>query len=132
MATTKTILLNALEARLETITAVKKVTQVLELPAEARNWAPYIGIVDMGERVAIEDATHVRYALTVGLIILKRGTDLNTLIDSVRAIVLSATTTTAIGALNIKLAAIGPVTSIQADDFAAVRMQCEILYASAK
>ena len=129
MATTKTALITAISAELSTISGVKKVAYILELPDNARSWAPYIGIVAAGaETPTVVDTTHVRYMLPIELIVLYPNASIDTLIDAIRDVLLDTSFATTIGALDVRLINVGKVTVLEADDFSSTRIRFEVIY----
>jgi hypothetical protein len=132
MATTKTILIEAIRLQLAAVSGVKKAAYILELPDNARQLAPYIGLVAGAEAPVVVDSTHVRHTLNLDLILIHKGLAIDTLIDSVRALMLTTATATTVGALEIHYLGIGQVTILAADDYSQARMRFEILYSSVK
>jgi len=101
-------------------------------PAEARKWSPYAGLISSTEEVIVEDATHIRYELDVNLILLKKGRDIENLLDAVKSLLYTNSLAVTIGALHIKIIGQEEVALIDADSYSSTRIVITITYVSTK
>ena len=131
MANIRNTMLAALETRLSAVSGVKLATTALRTPDQARANVPYVGIVSMGETVAVEDSTNIRYRWTVSLIVQDEGRDVELLIDKVKDSMLDGMAA-AIGAKALKLTAVSEVNTVEADNYSSARLTFEIIYVSEK
>jgi hypothetical protein len=132
MDNTKTTILNNLVDELAGITTVAKSTRILLTPNEARQHSPYIGLIAGSEEVVVEDTTDVRYELEVNLILLKRGRDIEVMLDLVKQRLYDSTLATTIGALQIKIIGQEEVALIDADKYSSTRIAAIITYVASK
>ena len=132
MANTKTTILDNLVEQLATITGIAKSTRILLTPNEARQHSPYIGPIAGSEEAIVEDATDVRYELEVNLILLKKGRDIETMLDDVKQLLYDSTLTATIGVLQIKIIGQEEVALIDADKYSSTRIAAIITYVASK
>jgi len=109
-----------------------KATRILLTPAEARKWSPYAGLIAGSEEVIVEDITDVRYELDVNLILLKRGRDIEEMLDIVKNLLYADTLATSIDALQIRIIGQEEVALIDADKYSSTRIVMTITYVSTK
>jgi len=128
MAHVKKTFLDALVTYLEALSTVTKATRQLLPPAEARKWAPYIGILDNNEELVLEDATHVRFETNVDLIMLCFGDNMEEMLDSIKTAVYSGDMATSIQVADIRLIGDEPVILIDEDRYSSVRVALNITY----
>jgi len=132
MANTKTGILEALAEELATVSDVAKATRILLTPNEARRHSPYIGLIAGAEEVVVEDITDVRYELEVNLILLKKGRDIETMLDDVKQLLYDSTLAATIGALQIKIIGQEEVALIDSDAYSSTRIAAIITYVASK
>ena len=131
MANIRDTMLGILELELSAVADVKLASRRLKTPGEARASVPYIGIISMGESVAVEDSTDIRYRWAVALIVQDKGHDVELLIDKVKDKMLDGMAA-AMGAKAIKLTAVSEVNTVEADEYSSARLTFEIIYVSEK
>lgn len=132
MANTKTSILNALVTQLKASPAVATATRVLLEPQEARTKTPYVGLISGTETVAVEDATQVRMELDVSIILLKRGRDIEEMLDAVKNVLYSSSLASTIGALQVRKVGQEEVALIDADKYSSTRILVVITYVATK
>lgn len=132
MANKKTSVLDALVAQLQSPAAVTKATRVLLTPVDARKNSPYAGLISGTEEVVVEDATHVRYELDVNVILLKRGRDVEEMLDAVKNLLYGGALAAAIGALQIRIIGQEEVALVDADKYSSTRIVATITYVATK
>jgi len=132
VANTKTNILDALVVQLGNLSAITKATRILLAPVQARKWSPYAGLIAGAEEVVVEDATHVRYELDVDLILLKKGRDIEELLDIVKNLLYSDALAVLIGALQIRIIGQEEVALIDADSYSSTRIAITITYVATK
>lgn len=132
MAHKKTTILDALVTQLESISAVAKATRILLAPAEARKNAPYVGLIAGTEEAIVEDSTHIRYELDVNIILLKRGRDIEEMLDAVKVLLYTDSLATTIGALQIRIVGQEEVALIDSDAYSSTRIVAVITYVVTK
>lgn len=132
MAHTKTSILDALADELGALTEVAKATRILLTPADARKNAPYAGLIAGTEEVIVEDATDIRYELDVDIILLKRGQDIEIMLDAVKELLYSNDIADDIGALQIRIIGQQEVALVDADNYSSTRIAATITYVVAK
>lgn len=132
MANKKTSILDTLVTQLGNLSAVTKATRVLLTPADARKHSPYAGLIAGTEEVVVEDATHVRYELDVDIILLKKGRDIETMLDAVKGLLYTSTLATTIGALQIRVIGQEEVALVDADSYSSTRIVVTITYVATK
>jgi hypothetical protein len=101
-------------------------------PAEARKNSPYAGLISGTEEVVVEDTTDVRYELDVNVILLKRGRDIEKMLDAVKNLLYSTATTAAIGALQVQIIGQEEVALVDADKYSSTRIAVTITYVAVK
>ena len=129
MADTKETLLDSLVSMLGAIPSVT-CTRRLKTPQAARDAAPYIGLLASAEEVIVRDSTHTRWGLTVDLILIVYGEDIEDLIVDVKNIIQSDTLPT--GALQMLLVGQEPVNLITDDAYSSSRIVVDILYITSR
>ena len=144
MSNTKVTMIDALVAQLNTISGIGLATRDLLTPANARKNTPYIGVITGDEVKLVEDDAKVRWALTVDLIVLVKGDNVEEWIDKVKSLVfapgvpsplpspLPDTLATTIGALHVSVEGQNEVALVNADDCSSTRMVLLIIYVSDK
>lgn len=132
MAHTKRTILDNLVTQLNSISAITKATRILLTPADARKYSPYAGLISGSEEVVVEDDTHIRYEVDVNIILLKKGRDIEDMLDSVKNLLYSNTLATTIGALQIKVIGQEEVALVDADHYSSTRIICIITYVATK
>ncbi len=129
---TKTSVLDALVTQLQGVTGITTATRVLLTPAEARKKSPYAGLIASTEEVVVEDSTHVRYELDVDVILLKKGRDIETLLDAVKNLLYSTSLAATIGAKQIRIVGQEEVALVDADQYSSTRIAMTITYVATK
>jgi hypothetical protein len=132
MANTKTGILDALTIQLGGMLTVATATRILLSPASARKKAPYIGLIAGPKEMIVEDTTDVRFELDVDLILLKKGRDIEIMLDSVKQLLHTDSLAVTIGALQISIIGQEEVALIDADSFSSTRVVATITYVSSK
>jgi len=132
MANTKTTILDNLVEQLATITGIAKSTRILLTPNEARQHSPYIGLIAGSEEAVVEDITDVRYELEVNLILLKKGRDIETMLDDVKQLLYDSTLAATIGALQVRIIGQEEVALIDSDVYSSTRIAAIITYVASK
>lgn len=125
-------MLDALATALEVSDEVKKATRVLLTPEMSRKYQPYVGMIATSEEKIIEDTTGVRWEVDVDFILLKKGKDIESLIDGVKEILFSANTVATIGALHISFIGGEAVAIVNDDDYSSTRIATTITYVVTK
>lgn len=132
MANKKTTVLDLLVAELATVPSLAKVTRILLLPAEARKQSPYAGLITGAEEVVVEDATDVRFELDVDIILMRKGRDIEKLIDDVKNLLYGSMLAGDIGALQLRIVGQEPVALLDADLYSSTRIVAVITYVATK
>lgn len=132
MANKKTTVLDLLVTELTTVSSLTKATRILLLPADARKQSPYAGLIAGSEEVVVEDATDVRYELDVDIILMRKGRDIEKLIDDVKNLLYGPTLAGDIGALQIRIVGQEPVALLDADFYSSTRIVAIITYVATK
>jgi len=132
MANTRVTMLTALATALEGLTGVNKATLDLVSPIEQRQFAPYVGVLASTERLMAEDATKALYDLSVDLILVQEGNNIENLLTAVRDYCQSSTTAAAIGAKSISVDEVMDVNLIYNDAYSTTRLVTTIYYTSTK
>lgn len=132
MANKKTAVLDALVTELATVSSIAKATRILLLPADARKQAPYAGLIAGAEEEVVEDATDVRYELNVDIILLRRGRDIEKLLDEVKDLLYGASIASTIGALQLRIIGQEEVALIDADLYSSTRIVAIVTYVATK
>jgi len=129
---TKTTILDALITQLVALPEVATATRVLLTPNNARKSSPYVGLIAGPEEIVVEDTTNIRYELDVDIILLKKGIDIESMLDAVKIKLFSAPLATAIGALQVRIVGQEPVALIDEDNYSSTRIVTVITYVVAK
>lgn len=129
MANTKETLMDSLVSLFGTIMSVT-CTRRLKTPQGARSAAPYIGVLASTEEKLVEDTTHIRWGLTVDLILMTQETGIEALIVAVKDIVQGVTMPT--GVLQMALVGQEPVNLITDDAYSSSRVVVDVLYVSSR
>lgn len=132
MANKKTAMLDLLVTQLHGVSVIRHATRLLMTPAGARKHAPYVGLISGPEEVVVEDATHVRYELDIDLILLKKGRDIETMLDAVKNLLYTDALATTIGALQIRIIGQEEVALIDQDSHSSTRIVMTITYVATK
>ena len=132
MPNKKTSILDTLVAQLGTVSSVAKSTRILLTPSEARKHSPYIGLISGSEEMIVEDTTDIRYELDVDIILLKRGRDIESFLDTIKNKLYDNTLASTIGALQIKIIGQEEVALIDADKYSSTRIVTTITYVAEK
>jgi len=132
LANKKTSVLDALVAQLQSLSAVTKATRALLTPGEARKNSPYAGLISGTEEAVVEDATDVRYELDVNVILLKKGRDIEKMLDAVKDLLYGGALAAAIGALQIRIIGQEEVALIDADKYSSTRIAATVTYVATK
>ena len=132
MANKKTSVLDALVVQLKALPVVATATRILSTPGGARKDAPYVGLIAGSEEVLVEDATNVRYELDVDLILLKRGRDIEEMLDIVKNLLFDDTLPATIGALHVRIVGQEQVALVDGDSFSSTRIVLTITYVAVK
>jgi len=131
MANTKQTIIDAIATALTALSGINLATRDLKSPNDQRVNAPYVGIISMNEAVIVDDGTNIRWACDLELVLMKKGDDIEKLVDIVRDAMLSGMAATA-GALEIRLAAVFEVAQVEKDAYSSSRMFFEMIYISTK
>jgi len=129
MANTKVTILNNLVSALESLSAVNRCTRSLLPPNEARAQAPYIGVIAGTEVELSQDSTDILYGLTVDLLLIKEGDDIEELIDAIKTKIYSPIS---IGAKLVRIEGQEPVNLIEDDVYSSARILLYIIYVASK
>lgn len=132
MANKKTTVLDTLVTQLTTLPEVTSATRILMTPTKARTSSPYAGLIAGAEETIVEDSTAVRYELDVDLILLKKGRDIETMLDAVKTLLYSSTLATTLGILQIRIIGQEEVALIDADSYSSTRIVLTITYVAVK
>ena len=130
MANTKVAILDSLVTTLETLSAVNRCTRILLPPDEARTQEPYIGMISGTEIELAQDSTHILWGLSVDLILIKQGQEIEEMIDSVKTAIYVPPSID-----NMKLVKFEgqePVTLVDADQYSSARIVLYIIYVALK
>ena len=132
MANKKTSILDALVTQLASLPEVTKATRILLTPAEARKNSPYAGLIAGTEESVVEDDTHVRYELDVDLILLKRGRDIELMLDAVKNLLYDDTLAATTSSMQLRIVGQEEVALIDDDKYSSTRIVITITYAATK
>lgn len=132
MANKKTSVLDTLVTQLGNLSEVTKATRILLAPYEARKWSPYVGLIAGTEEVIVEDSTHVRYELDIDIILLKRGRDVEEMLDVIKGLLYTDSLAATIGALQIRIIGQEEVALLDADLYSSTRIVVTITYVATK
>lgn len=127
MPNTKETLIDSLVGLLGAIPNVT-CTRRLKTPQKSRDAAPYIGVLASTEEKLVEDATHTRWGMTVDLILMVLGEDIEDMIVDVKDIIEGVTLPT--GCLQMALVGQEPVNLITDDAYSSSRIVLDLLYVS--
>jgi len=129
MANTRKAVIDALVEGLNGLAGIRTATNKLLAPSQAREAAPYIGIIAAGEDVLVEDEIAIRYGITVDFVLLAPDDDYEELLDKVKTYVYSDP---AIGALQIKIIGEEEASMVNEDKYSSVRIMAYVTYVSTK
>ena len=129
MANTRKAVIDALVAGLGSLAGIRTATNRLLAPSQAREAAPYIGVIAAGEDVLVEDSTAIRYAMLIDLILLAPDDNYEELLDKVKTYVYGDP---AIGALQIKIIGEEEASMVNEDRYSSVRITIDVTYVSTK
>lgn len=129
MANTKVAILDSLVSSLNTLSAVNLCTRTLLPPDEARGQEPYIGLISGTEIELTQDSTDILYGLSVDLLLIKLGDDIEEMIDKVKDCIY---TPVSIGAKLVRIEGQEPVTLVDADNYSSARIVLYIIYVASK
>lgn len=132
MANKKTSVLNSLVTELGNLSTVTSSTRILKTPSDARKHSPYVGLIAGAEEVVVEDSTHVRYELDVDMILLKKGRDIETMLDGVKNLLYTSSLASTIGALQVRIIGQEEVALLDADTYSSTRIIMTITYVALK
>ena len=132
MPNKKTSILDTLVTELGNVSFVGKATRILLTPSEARKHSPYVGLISGPEEAVVEDTTDIRYELDVDIILLKRGRDIESFLDTIKNKIYDGSLATVIGALQIKIIGQEEVALIDADKYSSTRIVTTITYVAQK
>lgn len=132
MSNTKTTILDALIVKLEASAQVGKATRVLMAPAEARKWSPYVGLIAGQKRKIVQDPTQIRFELPIDLILLKKGREIEEMLDGVKNVLYSGALANDIGALQVRIIGQEEVAILDADKWSSTRIIAIITYVVTK
>jgi len=129
MANTRKAVIDALVEGLSGLAGIRTATNRLLAPSQAREAAPYIGVIAAGEDVLVEDEAAIRYGMTVDFVLLAPDDDYEELLDKVKTYVYNDP---AIGALQIKVIGEEEASMVNEDRYSSVRITAYITYVSTK
>ena len=132
MANTKTGILDALVTQLGNVSGITKATRILLTPSDARKHSPYAGLIAGTEEAIVEDDTHVRYELDVDLILLKKGRDIEELLDEVKDLLYDDTLALTIGVFLVRIIGQEEVALVDADSYSSTRIVITVTYVAMK
>ncbi len=132
MANTKTGILDLLVTQLGNLSEVAKSTRILLTPTDARRNSPYVGLIAGPEEVVVEDSTHVRYELDIDIILLKKGRDIETMLDAVKNLLYTDSLAVTIGVFQIRIIGQEEVALVDADTYSSTRIAITITYVALK
>lgn len=124
----KTLVLDTLVTQLQVLPEVATATRVLLSPINARKTSPYVGLIAGPEEIVVEDAANIRYELDVDLILLKRGQDIETMLDAVKKMLFDAALPITLGVLQVRIVGQEPVALIDDDKYSSTRIVTVITY----
>lgn len=125
-------ILDALAIQLGNLPEINKAERILLLPSEARKQSPYAGLISSTKDAIVEDTTHIRYELDVDLILLKRGRDIEQVLDAVKNLLYTDSLATTIGAMQVRVIGQEEVALIDANLYSSTRIVMTITYATLK
>jgi len=129
MANTRKAIINALVTGLDGLSGIRTATNRLLTPSQAREAAPYIGVIAASEDVLVEDSTAIRYAMLVDFILLAPDDDYEELLDKVKTYIYSEP---AVGALQLKIIGEEEASMVNEDRYSSIRITVHIIYVSTK
>ena len=132
MANKKTAVLDALVTQLATVSSIAKATRILLQPAETRKQSPYAGLISGTEEAVVEDATDVRYELNVDILLIRKGRDIEELLDEVKDLLYGASIASTIGALQLRIIGQEEVALIDEDSYSSTRIVAIVTYVATK
>ena len=132
MAHKKKTVLDTLVIQLGNVVGVTKATRNLLSPADARKHSPYAGVLASAEEVVVEDATDIRYELDVDIILLKRGKDVEEMLDAVKILLYTSSLAATIGVFQIRIIGQEDVNIVDEDKYSSTRIAITITYVSTK
>ena len=129
MANTRKAVIDALVAGLGELSGIRTATNNLLTPSQAREAAPYIGVMAAGEDVLVEDSTAIRYAMSIDLVLLAPDDDYEELLDKVKTYVYNEP---AVGALQLKIVGEEEASMVSEDKYSSMRITVHVVYVSTK
>lgn len=132
MANKKQTVLDNLVAEILGLGVVTTSTRTLLGPADARKHSPYVGLISGTEETIVEDATDIRYELDVNLILLKRGRDVEEMLDGLKILLFTDSLAATIGAFQVKVIGQEEVAIVDEDKYSSTRIVLVITYLSTK
>jgi len=129
MANTRKAVIDALVEGLSWLAGIRTATNKLLAPSQAREAAPYIGVIAAGEDVLVEDEAAIRYGITIDFVLLAPDDDYEELLDKVKTYVYNDP---AIGALQIKIIGEEEASMVNEDRYSSVRITAYVTYVSTK
>jgi len=126
---TRKAVIDALVTGLGGLTGIRTATNRLLTPSQAREAAPYIGVIAASEEVLVEDSSAIRYAILLDFILLAPDDDYEELLDKVKTYVYSDP---AIGALQIKIVGEEEASMVNEDRYSSIRITVHVTYVSSK
>lgn len=129
MANTRKALIASLVAGLGGLTGIRKATNRLYAPSQAREAAPYIGVLVASEEILVEDATAIRFGAEVDLIMLAPDDDIQELTDQVKTYIYDIPS---IGALQVKIIGHEEMSMVTEDRYSSVRITLHVTYVATK
>lgn len=131
MANTKETILDTLVTAMGNVTGVTIATRELELPSDTRKKEPYIGIIAGEEAILVEDATEILWSLPVDMIVIKRGTDVEQLVDLIKNAIYAPINLGA-AVKHTHVVSTQEVAVVTQDKFSSTRLVLDITYVSTK
>lgn len=129
MANTRKGIIAELVSDLGTLTGIRTATNRLLSPSQAREAAPYIGVILATEEILVEDDTAIRYGTEIDLVMLAPDDDIDELIDLVKTYLYDEPS---IGALQIKIIGHEELTNVTEDHYSSARITCHVTYVVTK
>lgn len=129
MANTRQTLIESLVTGLNELSGVRKATNRLYVPSEARKAAPYIGVIIVSEEILVEDATAIRLGADIDLIMIAPDSKIDELVDKVKDYIYDVPS---IGALQIKVIGHEEVGYYNEDQHSSVRITLHVTYVATK
>jgi len=131
MANTKETILDTLVTAMGNLTGVQIATRILELPSDTRLKEPYIGVIGGEEVKLVEDSTEILWSLQVDLIVIKRGTDVEQLVDLIKNAIYTPINLGA-AVKHTHVTGTQEVALVKQDKFSSTRLVLDITYVSTK